>query len=138
MAPQIASPVTWTPAFEVERRIRVEILDADGSALRTTPATDGLHVCPACERSFVVPGEIYEVISIDRVRLDLCCMDCGWQETGEHGDAELEALDRELDRGFADILWALEVVWIGNEEELIQRFTTALQADAILPEDFDF
>jgi hypothetical protein len=65
-------------------------------------------------------------------------MDCGWRETGEHGDAELEALDRELDRGFADILWALEVVWIGNEEELIQRFTTALQADAILPEDFDF
>mgnify|MGYP000376144293 CR=1 FL=1 len=50
--------------------------------------------------------------------------------------AELEALDRELDRGYADLLWALEVVWIGNEEAAIARFSGALAADAIVPEDF--
>lgn len=135
MVPPAASPVVWTPALEVERRIRVEILDAEASG-RTRAAGDGLHVCPACHLAFVVPGGVYEVIDADRVRLDLCCMDCGWREISERTDLELEALDRELDRGFADVLWALEVVWIGNEEERIGRFAAALAADAILPEDF--
>jgi hypothetical protein len=135
MASPLASAVTWTPAHEVERRIRVEILDTE-HAPGLPPATDGLHVCPECSRPFVVPGDIYEVVDVDRVRLDLSCVDCGWTEIAEHGDAELEALDRELDRGYADVLWALEVVWIGNEEERIQRFAAALGADALLPEDF--
>ena len=131
-----ALQATWTPAHEVERRIRVELLDRDGVPTVAPPAEVGLHICPACTRPFVVPGEVFELVGGDRVRLELLCTDCGWTATGEHSDAALEALDRELDRGFADLLWALEVVWIGNEEESILRFTAALAADAILPEDF--
>jgi hypothetical protein len=134
--PSTTSTVTWTPAHEVERRIRVEILDADGVLLREPAPAAGLHVCPSCTGAFVVPGEVYEVIGEDRCRLDLRCADCGWEDTAVHSDAELEALDRELDRGYADLLWALEVLWIGNEEESIARFAAALAADAILPEDF--
>lgn len=133
MSPQTSS-VAWTPAHEVERRLRVELLDrrpGDGAS-----EDRGLHVCPACLGPFVVPGRVLEVVAVDRVRLELSCMDCGWKEVAAHGDAELAALDRELDRGFADLLWALEVVWIGNEEERIGRFAAALAADAILPEDF--
>jgi len=138
MAPQTttSSPVTWTPAHEVERRIRVEILDFDGTPVRKSVATEGLHVCPACEGSFVVPGEVYEIVGQDRCRLELRCVNCGWEDSAEHSDVELESLDRELDRGYADLLWALEVLWIGNEEEAIARFSRALDADAILPEDF--
>jgi hypothetical protein len=137
MAPQpTTTPIAWTPAHEVERRIRVEILDADGSPVRKPPASEGLHVCPSCGGDFVVPGEVYEVIQETFCRLDLRCADCGWEDTAVHSDEELEALDRELDRGYADLLWALEVLWIGNEEEAITRFAQALAADAILPEDF--
>jgi hypothetical protein len=121
----------------VERRLRAEILDAGADpSLRPAPASEGLHVCPSCRGPFVVPGEVYEVVDGDRCRLELRCVDCGWERAGIHAEAELEALDRELDRGYADLLWALEVLWIGNEEDAIERFGRALAADAILPEDF--
>ena len=130
-------PTAWTPAHEVEQRIRVEILDAEtGLSLRAEPADEGLHVCPECHGAFVVPGDVYEVVGAGRCRLELQCVDCGWERVGIYADAELEALDRELDRGYADLLWALEVLWIGNEEEAISRFSGALEAGAILPEDF--
>lgn len=134
--PSSTSIASWTPADEVERRIRVEILGDDGLPFRSLAATDGLHVCPACSGAFVVPGDVYEVVGADRCRLDLRCVDCGWEHTEIHSDIALERLDRELDRGYADLLWALEVLWIGNEEESIARFAEALAADAILPEDF--
>lgn len=126
---------TWTPADEVERRIRAEILDADRA-----PAADGhaegLQWCPSCRGAFVVPGERYETIGNGLCRLDLCCVDCGWYEAGVYTETELEALDRELDRGYADLLWALEILWIGNEEQAIARFAAALAVGALLPEDF--
>jgi hypothetical protein len=127
---------TWSPADEVERRIRVEILERDAAAEAPHSPSGGLHVCPSCEGSFVVPGEEYEVIAERLCRLSLECVACGWHKTAIYSDAELEALDRELDRGYADMLWALEVLWIGNEEQAIDRFAAALSAGAILPEDF--
>ena len=133
--PSIAQTATWSPADEVDRRIRAEILRADaGPVEATTPS--GLHVCPRCSGAFVVPGDDCEFIGERLCRIELRCVDCGWEQTGLHSDAELEALDRELDRGYADLLWALEVLWIGNEEAAIERFAAALAADAILPEDF--
>jgi hypothetical protein len=105
---------------------------------RVAPVDDapGLHICPACAGPFVVPGEIHEVIGNDRVRLDLGCTDCGWLTTAIHSDRALTALDAQLDRSFADLLWTLEVVWTANEEAAIDRFAGALAAGAILPEDF--
>ncbi len=93
-------------------------------------------MCPACERPFVVPGEVLEVADADHVRLELRCTNCDWGEDTVCTDEDLAALERELDRGFADLLWTLEVLWIGNEEDAIERFSAALTADAILPEDF--
>jgi hypothetical protein len=126
---------TWSPADEVERRIRAEILEPETAPVHVT-SHYGLHICPSCRAPFVVPGEASDLLADQLCRLDLRCVDCGWEQTSIHSEAELEALDRELDRGYADILWALEVLWIGNEEEAIQRFSAALAAGAILPEDF--
>ena len=135
--PSTVKPATeaWSPAHEVERRIWTEILGRDRDATAVAP-TGGLHVCPACSGAFVVPGEEFDAVGEHLCRIDLYCVDCGWEKTGLYSDAELEALDRELDRGYADMLWALEVLWIGNEEEAIERFAAALSAGAILPEDF--
>ena len=132
--PSTTSTETWSPADEVERRIRVEILEA-GAAQRAD-AQGGLHVCPSCTGSFVVPGDDWEVVAERLCRLELHCVACGWEKTAIYSEAELEMLDRELDRGYADLLWALEVLWIGNEEAAIDRFAAALSAGAILPEDF--
>ncbi len=133
--PSTARTETWSPADEVERRIQAEILDA-GTSHGAAVCDYGLHVCPSCSRPFVVPGDAFETIGERLCRIELFCVDCGWETTEIHSDAELEALDRELDRGYADLLWALEVLWIGNEEEAIERFASALALDAILPEDF--
>lgn len=133
--PNITPTQTWTPADEVERRIRTEIFKAESQPVNAEPQY-GLHVCPSCAGAFVVPGDDCEVIGERLCRLDLRCVDCGWENTAIYSDAELQALDRELDRGYADLLWALEVLWIGNEEEAIERFAAALAANAIVPEDF--
>lgn len=124
------------PGHAVDLLLANELLGA--SAGRVSPLVDppGLHVCPACRLPFVVPGQIREVVGSDRVRLDLTCQNCGWAITALHEDSELTALDRQVDRSYADLLWTLELVWIANEEAEIGRFAGALQADALLPEDF--
>jgi hypothetical protein len=127
----------FSPGHEVDLYLATELLGAP-AAERVTSLQDppGLHVCPACQLPFVLPGHVREVVGSDRVRLDLDCVNCGWTETSVRHDRELVSLDMHLDRSYADLLWTLEVVWIANEESAIERFTSALDADAILPEDF--
>ncbi|MCW2967274.1 MAG: hypothetical protein JWM71_1046 [Solirubrobacteraceae bacterium] len=133
MAPR---PAQTTPSQEVDQLLASELLGAAGERVAPLPDTPGIHVCPACELPFVVAGPVHEVIGCHRVRLDLHCVNCGWATTAEHDDHALAELDLHADRAFADLLWALEVVWIANEDAAIARFAAALQADAILPEDF--
>lgn len=122
--------------MDVEQLLTRELLGP--RVRRSAPVQDppGLHVCASCTRPFVVPGPVHEVVGADRVRLDLVCTNCGAVRTEVHDDRELAALDQQLDRSFADLLWTLEVVWVANEEAAIGRFAHALATDAILPEDF--
>lgn len=130
-------PVQYSSAHEVDLLLANELL-GPARAMRTAPLTEppGLQLCPECERPFVVPGQIRELVGEDAVRLDLSCTNCGATRTEVHDDARLTDLDHHLDRSFADLLWTLEVVWIANEEAAIDRFAAALAAGAILPEDF--
>jgi hypothetical protein len=92
--------------------------------------------CPHCRQPFLVPGEVKGVVDVDRIALYVECANCGWSDTVERTDRDLESLDIELDRAFADLLWALEIVWTANEQAAISRFAAALDAGHILPEDF--
>ena len=125
-----------TCAEEIDQLLATELLGR--IAAPGAPASDppGLHVCPACARPFVVAGEAREIVGADRLRIDLSCANCDWSDTTVRHDHELAALEMQMDRSFADLLWALEVVWIGNEETAIARFAAALDAGQILPEDF--
>lgn len=129
-------PAQTTVSHEVDLLLCTELLGP--VATRTAPLCDppGLHDCPACALPFVVPGEVRDLVGVDRVRLELHCANCGWSAVETHGDDELSRLDAQLDRSFADLLWTLELVWTANEEAAIGRFATALAADAILPDDF--
>lgn len=131
-----ARPASISPGHEVDLLLAAELLGP--AADRVAPLADppGLHVCPACDKPFVVPGEVLEVVGSRSVRLELGCTNCDWTTIATHADAELTDLDIHLDRSFADLLWTLEVVWTANEEEAIRRFAAALDAGAILPEDF--
>jgi len=129
-------PVQPDPPREIDALLADELLAAGDRRPSPLCDPDGLHVCQRCALPFVVPGEVREVVGADRVRLDLACTNCGWQTTSVHHDAELSRLELQLDRSFADLLWTLEVVWIANEEGAIERFAAALDAGAILAEDF--
>jgi hypothetical protein len=128
-------PRSMTLGHEVDLLLASELLGAAADQETTQAAPAGLHVCPACTLPFVVAGDVRELVGVDRVRLDLRCTNCGWAATAVHDDTELAALDMQIDRTFADLLWTLEVVWIANEEAAIARFAAALAADAILPDD---
>ena len=135
-APAMAArPVQTKPGHEVDLLLAAELLDPQPRA-SVLPAPTGLQVCPACTLPFVVPGQIHQVLGHDRVRIDLECTNCSWETTADHTDAALTDLDIAMDRSFADLLWTLEVVWIANEELAIDRFASALAADAIVPDDF--
>lgn len=95
-----------------------------------------LHLCRACERPFVVPASVLDVVGHNGYLIELQCHNCGLVVVGTHGEEVLEALDRELDRQQADMQAALELWTVTRQIEEIDAFTAALHADHILPEDF--
>src|SRR3954452_24199669 len=95
-----------------------------------------LHYCRACDRPFVVPASVLDVVGDDRYLVELECMNCGTVIVETHGEQVLEDLDRELDRQTADMHSALELWEVTRFVEEINAFATALQEDHLLPEDF--
>lgn len=95
-----------------------------------------LHVCRGCERPFVVPAAVLDMIGHDRYLIELQCHNCGLVVVGTHGEEVLEALDRELDRQTADMQAALELWLVTRQLEEIELFAAALDGDHLLPEDF--
>ena len=102
----------------------------------TTPVLD-LDVCVACGRTFVVPAAILEVVPNERrYTVELACNNCGHSRIGTYSEETMEQLDRALDRDQAQLHETAQRVYRENMLDEIERFTAALQADLILPEDF--
>jgi hypothetical protein len=98
------------------------------------PAT-GLHVCPRCESTFVHPTD-WEEAGRERWRVSLRCPDCEWHGSGIFSQELVDWFDEELDRGTEALVRDLKRLTRANIEDEIERFVRALEADAILPEDF--
>lgn len=98
--------------------------------------TSALHVCTDCHRPFIVPISVLDVIDGDRCVVELHCTNCEQTSVGVYADAELTALDRELDATTAAMQNAVEVLDAVDEWERLERFVEALHAGLILPEDF--
>jgi hypothetical protein len=103
--------------------------------LTSAPVTD-LHICRRCDRPFVVPEEILEVLAGPSYRAELRCVDCDHREIGIFDEPSMELFDRELDRTQSQIVDALAGMEESRLLEAIDAFATALHADLILPEDF--
>jgi hypothetical protein len=100
----------------------------------TTDQAAGAHVCRSCALPFVQPEDA------ERAGRDwlvwLFCPNCGWSGEALLDQGQMDRLDEELDDSFALLAAALAEVTQANMHEHVERFTSALAADAILPEDF--
>ena len=96
----------------------------------------GLELCPRCERTFVVPIAVREVMPDGRFPVVLACRNCDWHESGAHTDEELTALDYALDAITGAMEDALDALTVAQELARIEAFAAALAVDGILPEDF--
>ena len=108
----------------------------DDDTTRGTVAAP-LHLCDGCDRPFVVPVSVVDIIDDGRrCIVELACNNCGRASLGVHDEVELEALDRQLDASVEQMHTALEVMTVVDDLERIDGFAAALRADLILPEDF--
>jgi hypothetical protein len=68
--------------------------------------------------------------------VDFRCPDCERRWASYYTPAELEQLDRELDRAASEIEKELHRLQALHMEEWVARFERAVQLDHILPDDF--
>ncbi|MDP9189023.1 MAG: hypothetical protein M3O25_07215 [Actinomycetota bacterium] len=94
-----------------------------------------LHICPVCDRDLVFPVE-WEETSPTHWEVLLRCPNCEWSEVGDFDQPTVDRFDEQLDLGTEILLRDLKHLERANMEDEIERFTKALGADAILPEDF--
>jgi len=96
---------------------------------------DDLHVCGSCSSTLVYPTE-WEEAGATHWEVTLRCPNCEWAGTGIFEQDLVERFDEELDRGTEALVRDLKRLAHANMEDEIERFTTALAEDHIVPEDF--
>jgi hypothetical protein len=94
-----------------------------------------LHVCMLCESELVYPVEWSEA-GTTHWQVTLRCPNCEWTDTGIFDQESVERFDEELDRGTEALVNDLRRLVQANMESEIEQFVRALEADAVLPEDF--
>jgi hypothetical protein len=102
---------------------------ASGGAIRD------LHLCPCCDRDLVFPVE-WEEVSPTHWEVLLRCPNCEWSEINTFDQPTVDRFDEQLDIGTEILLRDLKRLQQANMEDEIDRFVRAVNADAILPEDF--
>jgi hypothetical protein len=95
----------------------------------------GLHVCLQCSCGLVYPVQ-WESADPENWSVVLRCPNCDVHRTGTFSQHMLDAFDEELDRGADALARNYECLVRANMAEEGERFVRALNADAILPEDF--
>ena len=96
---------------------------------------DDLHICPECDRDLVYPVD-WEEASMTHWEVVLRCPNCEWTEVGTYDQATVDRFDEHLDLGTEALVRDLRRLVQANMEEEADRFAAALEANAILPEDF--
>ena len=108
---------------------------ADAARKTHDETVDDLHVCGSCASTLVYPTE-WEEAGATHWEVTLRCPNCEWAGTGTFEQDLVERFDEELDRGTEALVRDLKRLAHANMEDEIERFTTALTEDHIVPEDF--
>ena len=101
---------------------------------RTQEGLD-LHVCPDCSKALVYPVE-WEEASPTHWEVHLRCPNCEWINVGLYDQDTVDRFDEELDHGTEALVRDLKRLTRANMEEEVERFSSALDSDAIWPMDF--
>jgi len=117
------------------RSIEVVYFESTPAAVPGTAPLEDLHICPDCERELVYPVE-WEEVSATHWEVLLRCPNCEFSDIGVFDQATVDRFDEELDRGTEALIRDLKRLTRANMEDEIERFSAALDADVILPEDF--
>jgi hypothetical protein len=94
-----------------------------------------LHVCIGCASELVYPVN-WDEAGPENWSVLLHCPNCEMYREGVFAQHTVEAFDEELDRGGDALAREYKRLMRANMEEELERFTRALEAEAILPEDF--
>lgn len=115
----------------------IEVVYFENEPLPAVPATPriDLHACPECAAHLVYPVE-WEEHDATRWEVQLRCPNCEWSTVDLYAQETVDRFDEELDRGTEALLRDLKQLTRANMEAEIERFGRALEAGAILPEDF--
>jgi hypothetical protein len=93
------------------------------------------RVCIRCSSTLVYPLQ-WEESGPENWHVLLHCPNCDGQRAEVFSQQTVEAFDEALDRGVAALTRDYMRLLRANMTEEIERFVGALNADAILPEDF--
>ncbi len=94
-----------------------------------------LHVCHSCPSELVYPIA-WEEAGPSSWHVVLRCPDCEQVREGTFDQEAVDAFDDRLDAGTDALATDLRRLTRANMADELARFTAALDADAILPEDF--
>ena len=126
---RVTLPSGWTIDVVYYEPLEVAAAVCDDDSL------DDLRICPECDRNLVYPVD-WEIVSETHQEVELRCPNCEWREVGKHDQATLDYFDQNLNEGTAAVVRDLRRLTQANMLDEIERFAAALEADAILPEDF--
>ena len=134
-SPQVVSTIDL-PSGKV-----LEVVIPDGGQPYTrvkTATTDtdrDLCICEVCSSDLVEPVE-WEAAGPERWRVALSCPNCDHWTEGVFSQECVDRFDESLDEGTAVLLAELKRLRHDNMADDTERFIAALNAGAILPEDF--
>jgi len=114
----------------------IELLAAGADTVkpeRDAP-TRQLHLCEACASKLVYPTDWTQ--DGERWRVSLRCPECEWTGQEVFDQDAVDAFDEQLEDGTQLVLQQLRELASANMSEYVERFAAALEAGAILPEDF--
>src|SRR4051795_5045092 len=114
--------------------LAAEAAGAAAAAASSTPVEE-LHICPECDRDLVYPVD-WEEASVTHWEVALRCPNCEWINVGTFDQATVDRFDEHLDLGTEALVKDLRRLVQANMEAEAERFAAALDANAILPEDF--
>jgi len=109
--------------------------ETDEAGLPVPEQDQELHVCTECASELVYPVE-WEEAGPESWSVLLHCPNCDEQREGIFHQETVERFDETLDKGAEELARDYRRLVRGNMADELGRFMTALQADAILPEDF--
>ena len=110
-------------------------LEADAPQQPPAEANQDLHVCIECSSELVFPVQ-WEEAGPQNWTVLLHCPNCEVYREGVFAQDNVEQFDEELDRGADALARDYKRLMRANMAEEIGRFVSALDSDAILPEDF--